>query len=193
MKTIKTKVYLFNELSEDAKIKAIEDAQNAQINTDYDWHQFIVEDFKEKMYKQYGIDVSNVYFNGFYSQGDGACFEGNVNIYEYLKQTKQLTRYKSILKYVKEYLPNINIKQSGHYYHSKSMTFTDNYFFEASETIQNVLYEIMDEIIEICEEESDTLYRELEDEYQRIVSDEAIADTLIANEYYFTEDGTMYL
>jgi len=67
------KVYKFNELSDEAKQKAIENLHD--LNTSYDWDQFITDDFKEKM-NAIGFVVSNTYFSGFWSQGDGACFEG---------------------------------------------------------------------------------------------------------------------
>ena len=37
------------------------------------------------------------------------------------------------------------------------------------------------------------LYRQLEAEYDYLTSDEAIDDSIIANEYTFTENGRRYL
>ena len=80
MQVIKVNTYSFKELSKEAKKKVLE--RLSQINVDYDqWHDGIIEDAKE-CGKILGIDIDKIYFSGFSSQGDGACFEGN---YSYRK------------------------------------------------------------------------------------------------------------
>ncbi len=39
-----------------------------------DWYESVYEHFKEMM-SVIGIRVDKVYFSGFWSQGDGACFD----------------------------------------------------------------------------------------------------------------------
>jgi hypothetical protein len=48
-------------------------------NTEHlDWWDGVYDCFKTDM-ADIGIDVDRMYFSGFYSQGDGACFEGSVD------------------------------------------------------------------------------------------------------------------
>jgi hypothetical protein len=69
----------FEELSPESKQKAIEKQQDINVDDDR-WWEFIVEGFIEDMQEFYGVDVEegDVAFTGFYSQGDGASFTGEV-------------------------------------------------------------------------------------------------------------------
>jgi hypothetical protein len=81
-------VYKFDELSDEAKEKAREWWREGGL--DYEWYDCVESDFKE-IGKILGIDVTKIFFTGFSSQGDGACFEG---YYEYAKgSVKKLKEY----------------------------------------------------------------------------------------------------
>ena len=68
--------YSFEELSPEAKKNALDEMRD--INTEYQgWHEPIIEDFEERM-KELGVDGVEVSYSGFYSQGDGASFTGDV-------------------------------------------------------------------------------------------------------------------
>jgi len=68
--------YSFEELSPEAKTNALDEMRD--INTEYQgWHEPIIEDFEERM-KELGVDGVEVSYSGFYSQGDGASFTGDV-------------------------------------------------------------------------------------------------------------------
>src|SRR5690606_33296995 len=79
-RVMETTVYTFDELSDKAKEKARDWYRDGQL--DYDWWDSVYEmaqtagwilgiemDHKTK-------NVPAIYFSGFSSQGDGACFEG---------------------------------------------------------------------------------------------------------------------
>jgi hypothetical protein len=71
------KSYKFDELSPEAKQNAID--LNRDRNTEYDdWWQPIIEGFVEEM-EEIGMTNVECEFSGFYSQGDGASFTGEVN------------------------------------------------------------------------------------------------------------------
>lgn len=61
----------FSELSAKGKAKAID--AHRDINTDHDWFDFMIEDYENKL-KKLGFHNIKIYFSGFSSQGDGACF-----------------------------------------------------------------------------------------------------------------------
>ena len=73
MRIIETKVYSFDELSKEAKEKALEELR--YINVDYEnWADDTIEQIK-RIGSYLGIEIDQVLYSGFSSQGDGACFE----------------------------------------------------------------------------------------------------------------------
>lgn len=62
-----------------------------------------------------------------------------------------------------------------------------------SPTWQDMTEDAEDSIIEALRDLARWLYRQLEAEYDHLTSDEAIDDSIIANEYTFTENGRRYL
>lgn len=78
-------------LSEERRSKLLEEYRN--VNVEHDWWDSLIEDFAEQL-TEVGITVSthevklmngktrqdpDIYFSGFWSQGDGAYFEGRVS------------------------------------------------------------------------------------------------------------------
>lgn len=79
MQTHSITTYSFEELTPEAQSKAIN--ANRDINTDDNyWYEYTLEAQKE-MLASYGFNNARIFFSGFYSQGDGACFTcDNVDI-----------------------------------------------------------------------------------------------------------------
>ncbi len=69
------KSYSFNELSPEAQENALDNNRNINVDHD-DWHDWIIDDFKEEMLEKFGFDVDDAQYTGFFSQGDGASFTG---------------------------------------------------------------------------------------------------------------------
>lgn len=196
MRTIETKLYKFEELTKEAQQTAIE--KHNYINVEYfDWYESTVEMFKENTKD---FEVEKVYFSGFYSQGDGAMFE-----YSEISQDLMNEAIDNLL--LPEYKKNAMIKESifsakgthqGHYSHEKCCYHNLN--FEANdsehENINDLFYthhiELENFVTEKYEEIAKQLYRELESENDYLTGEEAIKETLIANEYEFTEDGVIH-
>ena len=83
--------YTFDELSDRLKEEAIE--ANRDINTYHDWHEYAIEEFQSDLADE-GVSVDDVQFTGFYSQGDGASFTGEVeDMKKFLVETLSLTEY----------------------------------------------------------------------------------------------------
>lgn len=192
MRVIETKVFTFEELNSEARMKAIESFQHINVKSDF-WHDNVIDDAKQ-IGALMGIDIDKVYFSVFWSQGDGACFTGT---YAYKKGS---------VKAVKEYAPRdedvhsiaerlsaiqkdnfyklgATIKHSGHYYH-EYCTDIDVYKDGNYTTDEN------DKALSDClRDYMRWIYRQLEKEYDYQTSDEVIIDTIEANEYEFTEEG----
>lgn len=201
MKTINITLYKFEELSKEAQQKAIED--NYDINTDFDWYSFIIEDLTEN---ENIFEDIKIYFSGFYSQGDGAMFEYNginKDIFEtFLNQEyKHLTEYKRMLIF-----DNINItakgKQIGPYYHENScehyldIDLNQSYNYYKHSNIVLLIEEIEENfesyLIDLYKTKCIEIYKELNNTYDYLQSDESIKETLIANDYDFIENGEIY-
>ncbi len=79
MRTIKTKVYTFDELSDSAKQKALD--KHRYMEVEYpEWWDCTYDDFIEQVaLKGYSVAYKDINFSGFSCQGDGACFRGRVH------------------------------------------------------------------------------------------------------------------
>lgn len=208
MRTQTTTVYLFDELSDEAKQTAIDSNRSWSIQ-DSDWWDSSFESFADAA-DLFGLDIRQtrkslvggghrydptIFFSGFSSQGDGACFEG---YYTYkkgaLESTKQafpadseLLRIVQGLQALQQrnfYQLTASAKHRGHYNHSGCMDITvdraDGKAF--SDDYEESLKQLMRDF-------ADWIYSSLEKEHDHLTSDEEIAESLRVNEVEFTEDG----
>lgn len=80
-KIVQTKLYTYDELSDDAKEKAREWWIEGS-DDDWQFEQEWVYDDVKTVAALLGIDIDKIWYTGFWSQGDGACFDGT---YSYKK------------------------------------------------------------------------------------------------------------
>ncbi len=187
-----TTLYKFDELSSEAKETAISSFQEDDSYLDYDCHEYTISDFKTilELIGYYNIEC---YFSGFWSQGDGACFSA------------KFSRNKRCLEKVKKYCPKeekiidivekiqseiplheeYEIKHSGHYYHE----YCTNVYYLGD---NNKAEQLDERFLELSRHLMRILYKKLNDEYDYLNSSEAITEFIIANDYEFTEDGTLH-
>lgn len=215
MHTIQTQVFKYSELSDSAKGRA------------RDWYRSASEGdnfFAETVYDDaatigaiMGIDLCQarktkldgsplytptIYYSGFWSQGDGACFEST---YRYKKGAlsalrkhiggeskgdKELLRICKALQDIQRkyfYRLQASTKHSGHYYHSGCMRVSVDYvgdYYTDSETDKGE-----DEITQALRDFADWIYDQLESAYDWENSDENVAEVIAMNGYEFTEEG----
>lgn len=191
-------IYKFEELSEEVQEKVIEKFHD--INTHYDWWDGVYEMY---MQDETGFDIDKIYFSGFWSQGDGAMFEGSPNedILNFITPAYNNQQYQKdwsrVIKLIKNGDINIygSFKHSGHYYHSKSYSdnldaeMTNDWYGKDYSNIEDILEDILEEIREYYEDLCNKIYHSLEQEYEHYTSRESIEETIISNEYEFTKDG----
>ena len=187
MKTITTNLYEFSELSDSAKTVARQWYIDGMGN---DWQECVIEHCSD-IASLLGFTDFKIYFSGFWSQGDGACFTGN---YKYKKDSVKAiksfagvdTALHNIAKSFREmqrvefYQMAVKISHSGRYYHENSM----RYEFSRLDGKESVL-----ESSECFKDFAKWIYKQLEKEYYYQISDAVIDENIACNEYYFTIDG----
>jgi hypothetical protein len=70
-------VYGFAELTGDVQKNVVDHFRD--INIDYEWWNCLYDDWNTKL-EEYGFTTPKIYFSGFYSQGDGACFDAGIDL-----------------------------------------------------------------------------------------------------------------
>jgi len=200
MRILETKVYTFEELSEEAKEKAIEN--NRYMNVDYwEWYHNVYDAFKEKYSSLF--EITEIYFSGFHSQGDGAMFEyGGITdklIDEFIAQLELSPLRKKIVKDI--FYFSGSGRQHG-YYHNEhccwhiiniecTYAYREGYYPNIDEFMYELQVDFDDYVRKKYIELAQQLYQWLEDEYEWHTSDEAIRECLIEGEHEFTENGEL--
>lgn len=183
MRTAEQKIYLFEELSEDVKQRVIDDYRYINVKYD-DWWSDTFEMFKEEC-EDIGIYVNDIKFTCFAPHGDGASFVGRVeNIDKFLKHIGI-----DFLNSVSDLLTIEFVRDVWNYCHKYTCS-TYVRFDDDIETM--VLDDIEYKAEEMRQELCDKLYEYLENSYDYLISDEAIAEALVSTEYEFYEDGQRF-
>ena len=202
-------LYTFDNLSDEAKEKARECYRAGGVSDD--WHEFVYDDF-EAVCSVLGVTLDTytvrlhgggarqkpcIWFRGFSSQGDGACFQGmyryekaaSRKIREYAPQDSELHAIADDLQGIQRrnfYQLVVMISHRGRYSHEYSMQFVierDNPGYQemtadAEETVTEALRDL-----------ARWIYRQLRQEYDYQTSDAVVDEILTINEYTFTDSG----
>ena len=210
---IETTVYTFDELSDAAKESARGWFREASVG-DNSFADFTT-DALIKACEALGVDVGthtvrlmgggsrqapNVYWSLSYSQGDGASFDGS---YTYAKDAKsklakhfggddlvQLQALAQRLVNVQRrngYQLSASIEQSGRYTHSGTMAVSVDHGRD-----HDVKGADEEEIKEVVRELADWFFHALRGAYEWEQADEQVDETIRANEYTFTADGSLF-
>jgi len=209
MRIIEKTVYQFTELSESAKETALSWFREGV--TDFEWHEYIFEDF-ERIAGILGVELKQmagktmeggtnyhpaIYFSGFCSQGDGACFAGGYEyakesckkIKEYAPKDTELHRIADELRKAQSrvfYQAGASIVHRGHYQHSGCMDISIDYGDNYSQSMGPD-----EDITQALRDLADWLYSMLEREYTHLTSDESCKEGIEANQYEFDESGNV--
>ena len=187
MKTIRTKVYQFNELSKDAKEKAIEWFRG--IN-EYNGSSEVLDSIRnglrhfESFLKDYSIDWDNINGCDFkikMDYDDEICELSGVRLWKYLHNNSLLTYWNKYNKKRDDLLSG-NCPFTG-------VTFDEDFLDNIREFVKKPNNQTFEELL------NDAVYNTINAgckdwEYQQ--SDEAIAETIEVNEYHFTKDGKIF-
>jgi hypothetical protein len=208
---IETTVYQLTELDDGAKQKAREWYRERAVEDD--WYDCVYEDF-EALCAILGVKLRTrpvrlyggarrkpcIYFSGFWSQGDSACFEGD---YAYAKGAARKIRVHApndtelheiadtlqIAQARNFYQLRAGIFHRGHHHHEYSMATSVE---RDSPTYQDMAPDGENAVTEKLRDLARWLYRYLKREYEYQTSDAVIDEGIIANEYTFTDGGQRF-
>jgi hypothetical protein len=171
-----------------------------------EWWGAVYDDFKADMDKV-GIYVHRMYFSGFSSQGDGACFEGNVD--DWPKFLESLGHTSPALITLANTGWKFAAEHKGHYYHENCARFDAclntldchdaydeedfaNVFSPYKSEIQTAAWmaliadykrlDIEEELEGAFKSHMRDLYNRLKVEYDALTSDESVLEALHAND-----------
>ena len=206
---VETVVYEIEELSAEAKEQARAWYRDAGLHDE--WHDSVYEDF-QTLCEILGItlrttpvrlhgggmrDKPHVFFRGFWSQGDGASFEGSWShakgsaraIRAHAPRDGELHRIADALHDAQRrnfYQLHARIRQSGLYCHEYTMAIEVE---RDSPAWQPMAGDSERLVVEALRDLARWLYRQLENEYTHITSDDAVDEAIAANRWSFTADG----
>lgn len=161
----------FDEFCKDGQEDIMEKYRDYLVD-DNTWCQLTIESFKEAL-QVVGFDGVEIYFSGFWSQGDGACFVGN---YTYTKGAKSKiekefpkdvalkTLAENLQQFQRKefYQASVDLKHNDRYYHEYSVRVG---YSENLKTGNELTYEQDAEFLEICKEFMCHIYSTLRNEY----------------------------
>jgi hypothetical protein len=183
MKTVN--IYTIDEMNEESRKKAIENIRNSP----HCYFDPDLEIYKDELSNK-GFENAEIYYTGFYSQGDGACFVSNCNI-RVINDTYKLGLKRSVLECLIEYFSFTTDKNTSRYYHEKTMD-CNAWSESRADRLYDKARKVSEQILEIARGEARQIYRSLEAEYNYQHSDEYIVEYCQVNAIEFLESGKIY-
>lgn len=220
---IATTVYTYEDLDEAAQAAAREWFLGGGAYPDYEWWEDTIDDFVGICAKMGVTIVSSyttssrrgttasrpkpkVWFSGFCSQGDGACFEGYLDSkqdamaviareYPEDKVLNDIVAEITRLQWFYDFKLSASVaRYTSSYYHSNTMyvNWVDTRDGDDEPPKHHEQEELEELVCEQMQALADWLYGTLESEYEYLTSDEHVIEMIIANEYTFTKEGKRY-
>jgi hypothetical protein len=184
----------FKKLPEQLQNKVLDQHRDWNVS-DSHWTEPIIEQFKDRM-TGYGLQIDNVWWSGFYSQGDGASCDGSSHRLPQFVEHPDLPNFHKYADIFDLESCSANWRSSGFYSHSGTINFElrdgrcttadSNTFLERAQEVMVASDTVrLDELIKDLETwmraQCDQLFSDFEDEYEHQTSDEAILETLDCN------------
>lgn len=190
-------IYSFEELSEKVKEKAL---QEHALHNDGFYAEHVIDDAKS-IASLMGWRIEQVYYSGFWSQGDGACFQGVLQyakgcskaVKAYAPKDAELHRIAQAWQDLQKrnfYAISASVQHRGHYYHSGCTVFDCQDSRNNSGYLENE--ETEKELEKVARDFMNWIYKQLEQAYDYEVSEENFRELCNSNNYTFLECGTMY-
>ena len=190
MKTIEIKLFTFDELTPEVQEKVIK--KNWSINIDDVDERETIAEYEQELV-ELGFTNAKIYHSGYGSQGDGLSFDAIIDMDKFCDTIAEKRIATLISNGVIENFKISKTSYANHYCHEYTRYIDVPFIhtFKAS-NVEAFLDTLKDKIEAIRLEHCQKYYRALETTYYSLMSEESIKETLIANEYTYREDGTMF-
>lgn len=209
MRTKTIEIFAFDELDDGAKERAREwwrDCESQHFDADGTIEDVVTVgrilgiEISTHPVKLYGGGTRwepDIWWSGFASQGDGACFEGS---YSYVKgAAKRIREYAPLDTTLHTIADALQQTQRKAVYRlAATVTHFGNYYHEgctrievsdSSDSCRNLPEGAEDKIAESLRDFMRWIYRQLESEYEYVMSDENVDECIRINGYEFDEFG----
>lgn len=188
MRVIEKTIYQFDELTDSAKEKARNWYRRA-CDEDTFWSEIVIDMAKEAG-NMIGFDVDEIYWRGFWSQGDGACWTGSVRYAagcargvarEFPADTElqHIARRWQVLQRRNFYRLRGSVSANDQY----MRTSADAYRADDADPVGE------SDVDQLVSDFAGWIYRALEAEYDYQNADEQVDESIRCNEYEFDENG----
>lgn len=215
-RVIEKLVYKYDELSE----RAQENVRNWYIEhcMDYDWYEYTIDDLKSQGVEK-GFDVDDISFSGFHSPSDWASWNGSIRIADFLDvhltpEHKDYARYLILRDLIEDdwVQHRVSVSNARHRGHVTYVDGPDDYTYRAEEhdvltqgmfkgtQVEHMgkqidVDDLLSSLSEWMQEEANDFvrrcFKQLEEEYEHLISPEQIAESCEANGWEFNEGGGM--
>ena len=175
MKTISIQLYSFDELSQEAQQNAIN--KLSDINVDYNWWEYTYQDAENIGLKITSFDLDrNRHAEGYFMQdayntSDRIMTEHGENCSTYKTAKDFFNFWNEAVKLHSDNIIIDKVKEGSEHYFDEYVKDKEDEFLKSLLNDYSVI---------------------LQNESEYLQSEEAIKETIIANEYDFTENGQMY-
>ena len=205
-----TTIFTFDELDDPAKEKAREWYRDGAL--DYDWWEFIYSGLENVLTALGGdIDLKKTYFSGFYHQGSGSSFTGNITargvlaaidahtldgVAPELRLPKAPTIHPLIRKAIDSRAIEIDGSCcAGRGYGGEtnlvtdSQVYSDSFCIDEYPRIDAQCTAVAEWLEEILTDINHCFFTSLEHSFEYLTSDECVDETILANAYEFDASG----
>ena len=214
-RTIEITIYRLNELDAKARSNArawyIDEVLNKS-----NWDEHVLEDFKaiaelmgitigSQHRKPVGRDtpassVDCIFYTGFWSQGDGACFEGTWQhredsrrgVHAYAPVDTTLHAIADQLAVAQEQNAGELIAHMRHHGSSYNEHTMEVEVERAGDTVEEATAETAATVAEAMRDLARWLYQRLQEAYRADTADDAVDETIRANDWWFTATGNVF-
>ena len=192
MRTKTIKIYKFEELSKEAKNKAIEDQMSNESYLDYEWFDYLHEGFIEEL-NTIGVNCKEFYWD-LYRNERFKAKDIEVTDNQKLLKSAGLTKWLIIneLRNEKTEIYSIGLSENGEAEVEIDFENEDNLSDEEYVDREKEVEELNEKITDFMEEKFEEFLGRLQKDYDYLMSDEGIKEDLEANDYEFNEDGTRW-
>lgn len=207
MKKITITLYSFEELPQTIQKQVTQKLSSINVDNSF-WYEYSYDHF-QNLCALLGIAIEprSLHFNGFYAQGDGSCFQADVDLTKLIEgignrawialmpESELEIQVPGISPRLFSLIKKAGIDTSAKIHsHSNGIGIAAgiNWDYESSKNLSNIdkaFSDLEGWFQKTAKTLNDYLYMNLQTEYEFLTSEQSVAETITANEYLFTIDG----